>query len=402
MSRNSLVPAAFKLAILGCGLSACVALAAPQLPPLPPPGKTPPEKTPPPAKLPPPAKVAPAVPVTQIPVEFTIPIADLKKQMLRSIIQQLDPKADLTEPKLPLVVKPNLMGGAQNKQADAKNPVVIEDRKLPEPKKMMPELPPAPEKAPDGRAERAERSRLLKSRQPGSRPILERIAERPLIANAAKMAVERFAETSNTDVRIELRSFDLVIVGNTLTCEVGGGVHCEDKVPPGAPPTGVRDIGIKLRVSKDLVWNENGKLEPKEGASRVWIDPDAPVIGFPRLDLPRILQINGLLGLLSGVVDRELMKRMPADKLPDLAKIGPELKEKVPFLAVQEITVYPLVGNEQDLRVPLVIGFVPMNKKTGDEVTVSVKQGKPPEPKFRGTISFDKDGKPIIKLDPAR
>lgn len=389
------MPTTFKLALLVSGLGACVALAGPQLPPLPPPGKNPP------AKLPPPAKAAPAVPVTLVPVEFTIPIADLKKQLLRSIAQQIDPNADpAVDPKLPLVVKPNL-GGLLNKQpdpkqADPKKPVVIEERNAPQ---QLP--PPAPVPAPDVRPDRPERPRLLGPRPPGARPLLERIAERPLIVNAAKMAAERIAETSNLDVRIELRTFDLAIVGNTLTCEVGGGFHSEEKAPPGVPPQGVRDIGIKFRVVKDLVWSDSGKLELKEGTSKVLIDPEAPVIGFPRLDIPRILQINGLLGLLSGVLDRELMKRMPTENLPDLAKIGPELKEKVPFLAVQELAAYPLRGDEKDLHVALVIGFVPANKKTGDEVKVTAKQGKPPEPKFRGTISFDKDGKPLIKLDPA-
>src|SRR5262245_4389230 len=66
------------------------------LPLLPPPGK-PAEKA---------KEKAPATPanVTRIPVELKIAVADLEKQMLRELVQKIDPKA---EPKLPYVVKGN-------------------------------------------------------------------------------------------------------------------------------------------------------------------------------------------------------------------------------------------------------------------------------------------------------
>ncbi|MCE9561855.1 MAG: hypothetical protein K8U57_07355 [Planctomycetes bacterium] len=406
MSRNCIVPVAFKLAILVTSLGACTALADPpaKLPPLPPPqGKLPPIVVP--EKMP----AAAPVPVTLVPVELTIPIADLKKQMLKSIAQQIDPKA---EPVLPLVVKGNTrnLPPADAKQPEAKQPEVkqVELRKpvLPEPKKVMPELPP-PALANDPEM-RPNRPRIFGNRPPGTRPVLERIAERPLVQGIVKQVAERVAETSDLDYRIELRTFDLTIIGNTLTCEVGGGFHAEGKaapVVPGQPapvPANIRDIGIKLRVTKDLVWSDAGKLELKEGSSKVWIDPETPVIGFPRLDIARILQLNGLLGLVGGVLDRELMKRIPTDNMPDLAKVAPQIKDKVPFLAVQEITAYPLRGDEKDLHVCLVIGFVPSNKKVGDEIKISSKTGPFPEPKFKGTITFDKDGKPDVKLEPIR
>src|SRR5206468_2044007 len=91
--------------------------------------------------------------------------------------------------------------------------------------------------------------------------------------------------------RVELRSFVLSVTGNTLTCEVGAGFHCEGKAAQAGPappvPPNVRDISIKLTVTKELEWGQDGKLELKGGTSQVWIDPDAPLVGFPRLNVER-------------------------------------------------------------------------------------------------------------------
>jgi len=372
MSRISLLPTAFKLTILAPFLASCMALAAPpaELPPLPPPGK---------AALPSPKVVPAPVPVNLVPIELTVSVSELKKQMLRNIVQKLDPKADLkAEPAFPILLKSNEPAPAPV----AQQPVAP---KLPQPVPVVREAPDA----------RPERPRLLAPRPPGTRPLLERIAERPIVVGV----VERVVEKTDLIYRIELRSLELNITGNTLTCEVGAGFHSDGKAPPPAPPN-VRDATIKLLVVKDLVWGESGKLELKDGTSKVWIDPDAPLIGFPRLDLARIIQLNALLELVGGVLDREMMKRLPAENLPDLAKIAPQLKERVPFLAVSEITAYPLRGDgKDDLIVSLVIGFVPANKKVGDEVAITSKPGPSPPPKMRGKLVFDKDGKPDVKFD---
>jgi hypothetical protein len=51
---------------------------------------------------------------------------------------------------------------------------------------------------------------------------------------------------------------------------------------------------------------------------------------------------------------------------------------------------------------PFVVGLVPANKKTTDAVKIATKSGPAPEAKIRGKITFGKDGKPEVKLDPAR
>ncbi len=398
MSRIFVLPAAFKLTVLVTSLASCVALAAPppsELPQLPPPGKAPL----PAPKAVAPKEVAPAKPVVVnlVPIELTVSMVDLKKQMLRTIVQKLDPKADpKVDPVLPLVLKSNerdVVRVPEIKQAEAKVPAV------PEQLKQLPAPVPAAIEAPDMRPNRP---RILAPRPPGVRPLIERIAERPLVVGI----VDRVVENSDLAYRIELRSLDITVTGSTLTCDVSAGFHSDGKAPPpgqvqGPPaPGNVRDATIKLRVVKELVWSEKGKLELKDGASKVWIDPDAPLIGFPRLDLGRVIQLNALLELVGGVLDRELMKRMTGENLPDLALVAPQLKERVPFLAVSEITAYPLRGDGKDtLYVSLVIGFVPPDKKVGDDVKIMSKPGPAPEPKMRGKLVFDKDGKPDVKFD---
>jgi hypothetical protein len=238
------------------------------------------------------------------------------------------------------------------------------------------------------------RPRLIQRRPPEARPLLERIAERPVVQNA----VQRIVEGGDMLYVVDIRSLDIAFKDNTLVCEVAAGFHSDSKSQPGD----VREATFRVRVTKDLVWGDTGRLEPRDGSSKVWIDPNAPLVGFPRLDVARVIQVNALLDLVSGVLDRELMKRLPTETLPDLTKVGPQLNGKVPFLALQEITAYPLKGDDKTLLVPLVLGFVPAAKKVGDEVTVATKSGAPPAPQFRGQIEFDKTGKPNVKLEPAR
>ena len=394
-----------KLVVLSLAFGACIALAAPpELPQLPPP-----EKAPLPAK----PEVKPPVEVTRVPVELRVSVADLEKQILRGLIQKIDPKA---KPELPIVVKGNardLRAKAADKQA-AQAAKDAPDAPQPEPKEPLrprsgvvvvpppvqpaipPGVPPAlpPEMLPPVRPGRP---RLF------ARPLGSRIVERNVLRPALAAMVERFAELPNLNYRIELRSFDLAISGQTLTCEVGGGFHSEQPPPPGPPvpvPPNVRDISIKLTITKELVWSESGKLELKEGKSQVWIDPEAPIVGFPRLDIVRVIQLNGLLALLNGVVDRQVMKQLSEATMPDLTEVAPKVNAKLPFLALTEITAYPLHSDGKDLYIPLVVGLVPSNKKTGDEIQVTTKTGTPPKPKIRGTIIFKADGKPDVKLDP--
>jgi hypothetical protein len=217
--------------------------------------------------------------------------------------------------------------------------------------------------------------------------------------------VKQILGTFDLAYRIELRSFKLSIVGNVLTCEVGGGFHCEGKAVqqgPMPPPPDVRDVGIKLTVTKKLEWSESGKLELKEGTSNVWIDPDAPLVGFPRLNIERVILLNGVLTLMSGNIDRELMKRLSTENLPDLAVIAPTLKEKMPLLAVAELTAYPLRGDDKHVYLSFEVGLVSARKKTTDTIKITAKQGPVPEAKVRGKLTYDKDGKMEMKLDPVR
>lgn len=400
MSRTSVRHTAFGWAAFACLAASCVALAAPpaELPQLPPPGKSPvpvplpaPGKAPVPLPLPKAQPPAAAVPVTQIPVEMTVSVADIKKQMLRNILLKLDPKADpAVEPVLPLIVKTNdprlAPPPADPKQPAVKPAEALQPAPVPLP---APKAQPVPEPMPA-----PARPRLLQRRPPEGRPLLERIAERPVVQNA----VQRVVEGGDMLYVVDIRSIDIAFKDNTLVCEVTAGFHSDSKSQPGD----VRDATFRVRVTKDLVWGETGKLEPRDGSSKLWIDPNAPLIGFPRLDIARVIQLNALLDLVSGVLDRELMKRLPTETLPDLTKVGPQLNGKVPFLALQEITAYPLKGDDKNLLVPLVLGFVPAAKKVGDEVTVATKTGAPPAPQFRGQIEFDKTGKPNVKLEPAR
>jgi hypothetical protein len=229
------------------------------------------------------------------------------------------------------------------------------------------------------------------------------LAQRPLVAGVVQAILGNFDLT----YRIELRSLKLSVAGNTLTCEMGAGFYCEGKavqqaaVPGAPPPPNLRDISIKLKVTKNLEWSEKGKLELKEGSSSVWIDPEAPLVGFPRLDIERIVKLNGMLALMGGTVDRELMKVLTGENLPDLAVIAPSLKQKMPLLAIAELTAYPIRGDDKNIYLPFVVGLVSAKKKTDDTVIIATKAGPAPEPKVKGRILFDKDGKPEVKLESA-
>lgn len=392
------------MATISLAFGACIALAAPPDLPL----------LPPPEKAPPPAKAKPRLEVTRIPVEFRLSVADLEKQMLRAIVEKIDPKA---KPELPIVVKGNgrdlrakvaeqrAAQDAKQDVSDAKDAPKAEAR---EPEKAQSRsrvvvLPAQPQPVqPVMQPDMLPRRPRLLGRPPLGYRMVERAVLRPAIATL----IERFAEIPDLDYRIELRSFKLAVSGQTLTCELGGAFHSEEKAGPprpGNPPPVVRgDITIKLTVTKELIWSDTGKLELKEGTSQVWIDPDAPIVGFPRLDIVRVIQLNGLLTLLNGVVDRQVMKQLTGENMPDLTTVAPRVKEKLPFFALAEITAYPLHSDGKDLYIPLVVGLVPSNKKTDDEVLIATKTETPPEPKLRGRIIFKADGKPDVKLDPVK
>jgi len=400
-NRSKLI--AWQFVILSLAFGACIALAAPpELPLLPPP-----EKAQPPAKLEPKPGKKPSVEVTRVPVEIRVSVADLEQQMLRNVIQKIDPKA---KPELPIVVKGNardLQANALDKRAandekDAPKPLAQDPESAPRPRVVVLPAPVLPAVQPEMQpAMLPGRPRLLR------RPLGSRVVERGALRPALAALVERFAELPNLDYRIELRSFDLTISGQTLTCEVGGGFHAEGKAPPAQPgqpplPPNVRDISIKLTVTKELAWSESGQLELKEGTSQVWIDPDAPLVGFPRLDIARVIQLNGLLALLNSVVDRQVMKQLSGAALPDLNQVAPKLKAKLPLFALAEITAYPLWSDGKDLYIPLVVGLVPSNKKSDDKAKITTQTGTPPKPQFRGKITFKADGQPDVKLDPLK
>lgn len=339
-----------------------------------PPALPPPEK----AKLPslPPPEPAAKAPITLVSVELCITAADLEKHVLAALVHKVDPKAD---PVLPFVVKGNERDfalGADNGPPDAPKPAGDGQ---------------AQEKAPPARP-------MLIPRQPGAHPRLDRLAARPLVAGM----VDRLMATMDLTYRIEIRSFKLTPMGNTITCEIGGGFHCEGKAPPPGPPApvNVRDIGVKLMLTKNLEWSENGKLELKEGSTKIWIDPDAPLVGFPRLDIERVLRLNGLLASAGGVIDRELMKQFSGDNLPDLNVLAPELGKTMPFLAVAELTAYPIRGDDKNVYFPFEVGLIGAKKKTSDPVKIATRPGPAPEPKVRGRLVPAKDGKLDLKFGP--
>ena len=340
----------------------------------------------PPANLPllPPPDSAPEkkISVTQIPIQLRIAVTDLEKELLRAFIQKIDPKA---EPKLPFVIK-----GSEREFALGADQAKPED--------VPPALPKPVEKPPEMRAERP----MLIPRQPGTHPRLDRLAQRPLVA----AIVGAVLGTLDLNYRIELRSLKLTVTGKTLALEIGAGFSCEGKANqppavPGAVQPNVRDISIKMKVTKNLEWNESGKLELKEGTTSVWVDPEAPLVGFPRLDVERVLKLNGVLALLNGTLDRELMKVITGENLPDLAVIAPNMKLKMPFLAIAELTAYPIRGDEEHVYFALDVGLIAANRKSSDTIKIVAKAGPAPEPKLHGRILFDKDGKPEVKLGPA-
>lgn len=334
-------------------------------------------------QLPPPARAPEPHTVMRVPVELRITIEDLQKQVLRSLMEKAQKADAKAEPKLPFVLKGNEPKFALG--ADAGPPE--------QPK------PVAEGAAAQAPAPPAARPQLI-PRQPGERPRLDRLGSRPLV----RALVDQMMGTVELTYQIELRSFKMTVAGNALTCEFGAGFHCETKpTAPGQamPPANARDIGVKLAITKNLEWNENGKLELKEGTSTIWIDPDAPLVGFPRLDIERIIKLNGILAMLNGTLDRELMKRFTGENLPDLNVIAPTLKQKIPLMAPTELTAYPIRGDAQHVYFPFVLGLVPANKAANDAIAIASRPGPAPEPKIRGRITFDKDGKPEVKLDPA-
>jgi hypothetical protein len=372
----------FLATLIGALVSGLPAAAQPpaQLPPLPPPSAAlPPLPPPEPAPKPKPQ------PVTRVPVELRVSIADLEKHILRLIVQKLDPKA---EPVLPFVVRGNEKEYALGKDAAAKE--AGKDGGPPDVPKPVAEAD-AKDKGADGQAVRPQ----LIPRPPGARPRLDRLAGRPAVA----AAVDRLMATFDLTYRIELRSLKIAVAGNTLTCEVGGGFHCESKgAGPVPPPAALRDIGIKMLVTKNLEWSANGKLELKEGSTKVWIDPDAPLIGFPRLDVERVVRLNGFLATLNSTLDRELMTRFTGEGLPDLAVLAPTVKPAGGFLSLAELTAYPIRGDDKHVYFAFEVGLIGSNKKTMEAVAVSTSPGPVPEPQVRGTITFDKDGKPVVKI----
>jgi hypothetical protein len=328
--------------------------------------------------------------VTPVPVEFRVSVADLEQQLLRGIVQKIDPKA---KPELPIVIKFN-PGDRQAKDA-AKEP----ETPSPGPNKVVvtPAVPVAPPPPPPLVPERR---RLF-----GRPPIGARIIERAVVQPMIDMVANTIAEIPNLDYSIELRSIKLSITGQTLTCEIGAGFHGEGKAVPGrlANPSPVinGDLGIKLTVTKELGWTDSGKIELKEGKTLIRLDPDASPAGFPKLIVDPVVRKAGVPTQLDTALDKLITALLSGAALPDLAKIAPTVSNKLPYVSLAEITAYPLRGDGKDLFVPLVVGLGPSAKK-GEEVKVTTKKDAPPEPQFRGKIVFNAEGKPEVKLDPVK
>ncbi len=313
-----------------------------------------------------PQKTEPQAELLRVPVEFRIPIADLEKQMLKTLVERVAPGKP---PTLPVV----LVGTEKRRVVNAE-PIVGNELPLPS------DLSGAGTSGP---------RRQLIPRQPGERPILDRLAQRPLFAAVAG----RLAERLETSYRVELRSFRVSVTGNTLTTTVGGGLHIE-----GSGLQRVRDLPLKLTIRRELTWAADGRLTLVGGESRVEIDSAAEIIGFPRLNLQRVELVNLLLGLVNGAVDRELSRRIPTDKLPDLRTIPSHLKQKLPALALAEITAFPVRGDGDDLVVALIVGLVPAKNGSEPKLRIGTDPGSPPPPVIRGRIVTRPDGQPDVQL----
>jgi len=318
-------------------------------------------------KGPEPQKAEPKAELLRVPVEFRIPIADLEKQMLKTLFEVVAPGKP---PALPVVVL-----GTDKRRAVNAEPILGNELPLPS----------------DATGTKAsEPRRQLIPRKPGERPILDRLAQRPLVAALAG----RLAERLDTSYRVELRSFRVAVTGSTLTTTVGGGLHIE-----GPDPQRVRDLPLKLTIRRELTWADDGRLTLVGGESRVEIDSAAEIIGFPRLNLQRVELVNLLLGLVNGAVDRELSRRISTDKLPDLRTIPSHLKQKLPALALAEVTAFPVRGDGDDLVVALVVGLVPAKNGSEPKLSISTDPGPPPPPVVRGRIVTRPDGQPDVKLE---
>ena len=227
-----------------------------------------------------------------------------------------------------------------------------------------------------------------------------------MLRPALAAMVERFSEIPNLDYRIESRLLqsDRFPARHSLVNWAAASIRKRKPIPlnrESARQLFAATSASSSTITKELVWSDTGKLELKEGTSQVWIDPNAPIVGFPRLDIVRVIQLNGLLTLLNGVVDRQVMKQLTGETARSDAGRAKGQGEVAVF-TLTEITAYPLHGDGKELYIPLVVGLVSSNKKTDGVVQIETKTGTPPEPKLRGQIIFKADGKPDVKLDPVK
>src|SRR5262249_3489901 len=160
-------------------------------------------------------------------------------------VQRIDPKA---EPKLPLLVKGNEQNFAVAADEKPLQKAALEVARQAR-ENLMGMGAPRPHLFP--------RLAATRPRPQMARPPVSEFLGAIIVAEATEVLAAVVCMVDLT-YRIELRSFELSVTGNTLTCEVGGGFHCEGKAVQAGPappvPPNVRDITIKLTVTKELEW----------------------------------------------------------------------------------------------------------------------------------------------------
>ena len=158
-----------------------------------------------------------------------------------------------------------------------------------------------------------------------------------------------------------LRSVELTMMGNTVTCAAKLGFSLNGKIlrtgiVPAGPTTTVNGA-MAVRVSKVISWNENGQLVFTAGETKASIDPLSSLTSFPSIDPYTILPVNLMLDLLGRVMNDELGK-IATSKLPGLPDVAAnKLTEAQEIKGIgrlvlnpQEVYLYPVTGDGKTIR----------------------------------------------------
>lgn len=183
--------------------------------------------------------------------------------------------------------------------------------------------------------------------------------------------VDRLTEVEvKFSYRVTLRSLELTMKGNTVTCEANLGFSLDGKVlragvvPVG--PTTTADGKMTLRVSKIISWSEKGKLVFTDGETKVSIDPLSGLTAFPKIDPGTILATNLVLDLVGRVLNDEVGKAATF-LLPGLPDVANKLAEahKIEGIGTlvlnpQECQLFPLTGDEKTIRTTVALRCRPV------------------------------------------